>query len=122
VSSIFQPIIGERIHGPLGKFVDIVAIVGTVFGVAVSLGLGALQINSGINRVFGVAEGAVWQLVIIGVVGGVAMISVALGLDKGIKVLSNFNIWMAVALLAFILVTGSTVPRPDRKSTRLNSS
>lgn len=85
VSSIFQPIIGERIHGPLGKFVDIVAIVGTVFGVAVSLGLGALQINSGINRVFGVAEGAVWQLVIIGVVGGVAMISVALGLDKGIK-------------------------------------
>src|SRR5699024_1646925 len=88
VSSIFQPIIGERIRGPLGKFVDIVAIVGTVFGVA---------------------EGAVWQLVIIGVVGGVAMISVALGLDKGIKVLSNFNIWMAVALLAFILVTGSSL-------------
>ncbi|MDN5704046.1 MAG: BCCT family transporter [Yaniella sp.] len=109
VSSIFQPIIGERIHGPVGKFVDIVAIVGTVFGVAVSLGLGALQINSGINRVFGISEGALWQLVIIGVVGGVAMISVALGLDKGIKVLSNLNIWMAVALLVFILLTGSTL-------------
>ena len=50
-----------------------------------------------------------WQLVIIGVVGGVSMISVALGLDKGIKRLSNFNIWMAVALLIFILVTGSTL-------------
>lgn len=109
VSSIFQPILGEGIHGPIGKFIDIVAIIGTVFGVAVSLGLGALQINSGINEVFGIPESAVWQLVIIGVVGGVAMISVALGLDRGIKVLSNVNIWMAIALLAFILVTGSTL-------------
>jgi len=110
VSSIFQPIIGERIHGPIGKFIDIVAIIGTVFGVAVSLGLGTLQINSGINTLFGIPESALWQLVIIGVVGGVSMISVALGLDRGIKRLSNFNIWMAVALLAFILVAGSTLP------------
>ncbi len=109
VSSIFQPILGERIHGPIGRFIDIVSIVGTVFGVAVSLGLGALQINSGINRVLGIPESAVWQLVIIGVVGGVAMISVALGLDRGIKVLSNVNIWMAVAMLVFILLTGSTL-------------
>ena len=109
VSSIFQPILGERIHGRIGKLIDIVAIVGTVFGIAVSLGLGTLQINSGINRLFGISESALWQLVIIGVVGGVSMISVALGLDKGIKRLSNFNIWMAVALLGFILVAGSTL-------------
>lgn len=109
VSSIFQPILGERIHGPIGIFIDIVSIVGTVFGVAVSLGLGALQINSGIHRVLGVPESAVWQLVIIGVVGGVAMISVALGLDRGIKVLSNMNIWLAVGVLVFILFTGSTL-------------
>lgn len=110
VSSIFQPIVGERIHGPVGKLIDIVAIVGTVFGVAVSLGLGTLQINSGINTLFGVAESSIWQLVIIGVVGGVSMISVALGLDRGIKRLSNFNIWMAMALLAFVLVAGATLP------------
>lgn len=109
VSSIFQPIIGERIHGPIGKVIDIVAIIGTIFGIAVSLGLGTLQINSGINRLFGVSESAVWQLVIIGVVGGVSMISVALGLDRGIKRLSSINIIMAVALLAFILVAGSTL-------------
>lgn len=109
VSSIFQPILGEGIHGPIGKFIDIVAIVGTVFGVAVSIGLGTLQINSGINRLFGVPESAIWQLVIIGVVGGASMISVALGLDRGIKRLSNFNIWTAVALLVFIIVTGSTL-------------
>ena len=109
VSSIFQPILGERIHGPIGRFIDIVSIVGTVFGVAVSLGLGALQINSGINHVFGIPESAMWQLIIIGVVGGVAMISVALGLDRGIKVLSNLNIWTAVGLLVFILLTGSTL-------------
>lgn len=108
-SSIFQPLLGERIHGPIGKVIDVVAIIGTVFGVAVSLGLGALQINGGISRVFGIPENAVWQLVIIGVVGGAAMISVALGLDRGIKVLSNVNIWVAVGLLVFILVTGSTL-------------
>ena len=49
VSSIFQPLLGERIHGPIGKLIDVVAIIGTVFGVAVSLGLGALQINGGIS-------------------------------------------------------------------------
>lgn len=109
VSSIFQPLLGDGTHGPIGRTIDVVAIIGTVFGVAVSLGLGALQINGGISRVFGVDESAVWQLVIIGVVGGIAMISVALGLERGIKVLSNINIWVAIGLLIFILVTGSTL-------------
>ncbi|MEE6282428.1 BCCT family transporter [Georgenia sp. MJ170] len=109
VSSIFQPILGERIHGRIGKTIDIVAIVGTVFGVAVSIGLGTLQINGGLSQVLGVPENAGWQLIIIGVVSGLAMISVALGLDKGIKVLSNINIVMAVALLVFILATGATL-------------
>ncbi|WGH82940.1 BCCT family transporter [Auritidibacter ignavus] len=109
VSSIFQPILGERIHGPIGKFIDVVAIVGTVFGVAVSIGLGTLQINGGLGQLFGIPDSAGWQLIIIGVVTGVALISVALGLDKGIKVLSNINIVMAIGLLIFVLVTGSTL-------------
>jgi len=106
VSSIFQPILGEGIHGPIGKFIDIVAIIGTVFGIAVSVGLGTLQINGGLNQLWGVPESAGWNLIIIGVVSGLALISVSLGLDKGIKVLSNINIVMAVLLMLFVLFTG----------------
>ena len=106
VSSIFQPILGRRIHGPIGKFIDIVAIIGTVFGVAVSIGLGVLQINGGLGQLFGIPQNAGWQLIIIGVVTAIAMISVGLGLERGIKVLSNVNIVSAVALLLFVLVAG----------------
>ncbi|MGO1510968.1 MAG: BCCT family transporter [Actinomycetaceae bacterium] len=109
VSSIFQPILGERIHGPIGRFIDIVAIVGTIFGIAVSVGLGTLQINGGMAQLFGIPENSMWQLIIIAVVCGAALISVALGLEKGIKVLSNLNIVAAVALLLFVLLAGSTL-------------
>lgn len=109
VSSIFQPILGERIHGPIGKIIDVVAIIGTVFGIAVSIGLGTLQINGGLAQVIGIPENALWQLIIIGVVCGLATISVSLGLDKGIKVLSNINIVMAVLMLIFIIVLGPTL-------------
>ena len=108
VSSIFQPILGEGIHGPVGKFIDVVAIIGTVFGIAVSIGLGTLQINGGLNQLFGVPENAGWNLIIIGVVCGLALISVSLGLEKGIKVLSNFNIVAAVLLMLFVLVAGGS--------------
>ena len=106
VSSIFQPLLGKRIHGPVGKLIDVVAIIGTVFGVAVSIGLGVLQINGGLSQLFGIPENAGWQLIIIGVVTLIAMISVGLGLERGIKVLSNINIVAAVGLLLFVLVAG----------------
>ncbi|ASK66075.1 multidrug DMT transporter permease [Brachybacterium avium] len=110
VSSIFQPLLGEGIHGPIGKTIDIIAIIGTVFGVAVSVGLGTLQINGGLNQLFGVPENAGWNLIIIGVVCGLALISVSMGLDKGIKVLSNFNIVVAVLMLIFVLLaSGATL-------------
>ena len=108
VSSIFQPLLGEGIHGPIGKFIDVVAIIGTVFGIAVSIGLGTLQINGGLNQLFGVPESAGWNLIIIGVVCGLALISVSLGLEKGIKVLSNINIVAAVLLMLFVLVAGGS--------------
>ncbi|MDK1475198.1 BCCT family transporter [Streptomyces sp. 549] len=109
VSSILHPILGERIHGPIGKTVDITAVMGTLFGVAVSIGLGTMQINSGLSELFGIAESRTVQLAIIVVVTAIATASVAAGLDKGIKRLSNINISMAVGLLLFVLVAGPTL-------------
>ncbi|TNC16657.1 BCCT family transporter [Georgenia sp. 311] len=109
VSSIFQPILGERIHGPVGAAIDVVAIVGTIFGVGVSVGLGTLQINSGLNSLWGLEEGRLVQVAIIVAVSVIAVISVSVGLEKGIKRLSNLNIVMAVGLLAFVIATGPTL-------------
>ncbi|WP_398694613.1 BCCT family transporter [Streptomonospora wellingtoniae] len=107
VSSIFHPFLGDRINGPIGRAIDITAVMGTLFGVAVSLGLGTLQINSGLSALFGVPESKTAQVVIIAVITLIAVTSVSLGLDKGVRRLSNINIVMAVALLLFIIVTGA---------------
>jgi choline/carnitine/betaine transport len=109
VSSIFHPLLGDRIHGPVGQVIDVTAIVGTMFGVAVSVGLGTLQINSGLGTLFGIPENRVVQIAIIAAVSALAIVSVVLGLDRGIKRLSNLNIGVAVALLAFVVVTGPTL-------------
>ena len=109
VSSIFSPLLGDKVFGPLGKTIDVVAVIGTVFGVATSVGLGTLQINAGLNELFGIAVSPYVQMLIIAIVTTIACISVALGLEKGIKRLSNLNIAMAVGLLIFILITGPTL-------------
>lgn len=107
VSSVFHPFIGERVHGPLGRTIDIVAVLGTLFGVAVTIGLGTMQINSGLNTLFGVEESRLTQLALIAVVTLIAVVSVATGLDVGIKWLSLVNIVLAVALLVFVFLAAS---------------
>lgn len=109
VSSVFQPFLGDRINGPIGRTIDIIAVLGTLFGVAVTIGLGTLQMNSGLNTLFGLEESRVSQLVLIAIVTTVAVISVATGLDVGIKWLSTINIYMAVGLLVFVFLAGSTL-------------
>ncbi|TCN47380.1 choline/carnitine/betaine transport [Rhodococcus sp. SMB37] len=109
VSSIFAPILGVRIYGPIGHAIDVLAILGTVFGVATSVGLGTLQINAGLAQLFDLEESGFIQIGLIAIVTVMAGISVALGLDKGIKRLSNLNIGMAVGLLVFVLVTGPSL-------------
>lgn len=108
ISSIFQPLLGERIHGPIGKTIDCISIVSTVFGIAVSVGFGALQINSGVDIMYGVPFGGYIQAGIIAVVTAAGVTSVLMGMDKGIKRLSYINILLAIALMIFILMTGST--------------
>ncbi|MFW9252955.1 BCCT family transporter [Corynebacterium amycolatum] len=109
VSSIFAPLLGTRIYSWPGKLIDAVAIIGTVVGIAVSVGMGALQINSGAARVIGTPENSTVQLILIAIIIVIASISVARGLDKGIKVLSNANIWAAMALMVFVLLMGPTL-------------
>jgi len=109
ISSLFYPILGERAFGPWGWAVDVIAVLGTLFGVATSLGLGALQLNSGLGYLFGLATTGPVQVVLIAIITGIAATSVALGLDKGVRRLSQLNIVLAMALLAFVLMVGPTV-------------
>ena len=107
-SALF-PLIGNRINGPIGHAIDIFAVLGTMFGVATSLGFGVLQVNAGFNYLFGLPISPSVQLMLIAVITGMATISAGTGLDRGVKRLSELNIILAVALLAFVLLTGSTV-------------
>ncbi|GGW89195.1 BCCT family transporter [Alteromonas halophila] len=107
--SALYPMIGEKIYGWPGHIVDIFAVTSTVFGVSTSLGLGASQINSGLNYLLGVPESTGVQIwLMVGVVA-LAVVSVATGLEKGIRRLSETNMILALLLLLFILIAGPTV-------------
>jgi len=107
--SALYPIIGERIYGPIGHAVDVFAVIGTVFGIAVSLGLGVLQMNTGLNFLFGIPVDVITQTFLIFGVLALAAVSVATGLDKGIRRLSELNMSLAVLLMLLVLVLGSTI-------------
>lgn len=109
IRSSLYPLIGERIHGPMGHAVDTFAVLGTIFGLATSLGLGVIQINSGLHYLFGVQVGAGVQMALIAGITLVATVSAFTGLDRGVRRLSELNMVLAVLLLAFILMAGPTV-------------
>ncbi|MFZ5969511.1 MAG: glycine betaine uptake BCCT transporter [Bacillota bacterium] len=110
ISSIFIPLLGEeRVKGPIGQTVDILAVFATVAGVATSLGLGTLQINSGLNYLFGLPENTAVQVGIVAVVTVMFMMSAVTGLDKGIKFLSNLNLSIAGILTVLAFLIGPTV-------------
>jgi len=109
IRSVFYPIFGERIHGPIGNTIDILATVATLFGVATSLGLGVQQVNAGLSHLFGIPQSTTVQVVLITGITGLAAWSVVKGLDAGIKRLSQLNIVFAGALLLFVLLLGPTL-------------
>ncbi len=109
ISSMFYTVLGRRIYGFWGWVIDIIAVLGTLFGVAVSVGLGTLQLNSGLHYLLGVPTGASAQIVIVAVITVVATVSVALGLDRGIKRLSQFNIAIALLIMLFVWLAGPTL-------------
>jgi glycine betaine transporter len=109
ISSTLKPIFGDKMNGPWGVVVDVLAVFATAFGVATSLGFGAVQINAGLNHLFGLEIGFLSQFMIIVVVTVLFIISAWSGLSKGIKYLSNTNMVLAVLLLIIILVVGPTL-------------
>lgn len=109
IRSIFHPLLGDKIYGPIGDIIDIISVIATIFGLATSLGLGAQQINAGLEYLFSVENSNSVQVIIIVVITVLATLSLILGLDKGIRKLSEWNMRLAISLLVFILVVGPTL-------------
>ena len=107
--SALYPMIGDRIYGPIGHITDIFAIIGTTFSVATTLGYGVLQIGSGINHLFGVTPNT-WMMVMLVVsITTVATLSVASGLNKGVRLLSELNLLLAIILIVMVVALGPTI-------------
>jgi choline/glycine/proline betaine transport protein len=108
VRSALYPIFGRRIDGVLGHAVDTAAVLGTVFGVATSLGIGVVFLNIGLNELFGVPVGLGAQIGLAALAVTMAAISATTGVDKGIRLLSQLNVLLALSLAGWVLVTGKT--------------
>lgn len=109
IRSVFYPILGDRVKGPIGSAIDILAVIATLFGVATSLGLGVQQINAGLNHVFSIGENSTNQVILIAMITMAATISVVTGLNRGIRRLSEFNMTLALSIMIFVAVVGPTV-------------
>jgi choline/glycine/proline betaine transport protein len=109
IRSALYPIAGKRVRGLLGHSVDIAAVLGTIFGVATSLGIAVVQLNFGLGLLFGVPEGRVAQIGLITLAVVMATLSAVSGVDRGIKALSKLTVVLALALVAFVLLAGDTV-------------
>lgn len=108
VRSALYPLIGKKVDGPIGHATDIAAVLGTIFGVATSLGIGVVSLNVGLNLVFGLPQGLATQAALIILAVVIAAVSATTGVEKGIKLISQVNVLLAIVLALFILVTGRT--------------
>ncbi|AXY41372.1 BCCT family transporter [Halomonas sp. JS92-SW72] len=108
IRSCLQPLFGKRVEGGLGDAVDVLAVFGTVFGIATTLGLGVQQMNAGLGALFGL-ESSVWlQLAVTAVIMSVATFSVVSGVKRGVRLLSEANFWLSIAVVVFLLLFGPT--------------
>lgn len=107
-ASALYSLLGDRIYGWPGNLVDILAVFGTLFGLATSLGIGGTQVGAGLNTLFGIPNTTLTQVLIICAITSVAVVSVMLGVDKGIRNLSLANLWLALGLMLFVFAFGPT--------------
>ncbi|MQA63160.1 MAG: BCCT family transporter [Actinophytocola sp.] len=109
IRSALFPIFGKRIHGPIGDAVDLAAVIGTIFGIAVSLGIGVVQLNFGLNFLFDIPVGTAAQIGLIAVAVLMATVSAVAGIDKGIRRLSELNVVLAIVLMIYVLVNENPI-------------
>lgn len=107
VSTALEPVTGSN---PVVKnTIDVLAVISTVIGIATSVGLGVLQMNGGLNAVFGIVHSVGMQMGIIFIVFISYVISSTTGLEKGIRFLSNFNLGIALGIFIFVFIAGPSV-------------
>lgn len=109
IRSGLYPIFGERIHGWIGHTVDTAAVVTTVFGIAAALGVGIIQLNFGLNYMFGIAQSVWTQIILVVLIVAFSTLSAVTGVERGIRRLSELNVLLAVLLLLFLLLAGKTL-------------
>ncbi|MFO3688708.1 BCCT family transporter [Staphylococcus felis] len=109
ISKTLRPLFGDKVDGPLGTVIDVLAVFATIIGVAVSLGVGTLQINGGLHYLFGIPQNFLVQAIIIIIVTILFLVSAWSGLSKGIQYLSNLNMGLAGVLLLITMIVGPTV-------------
>ncbi|MFC3398324.1 choline BCCT transporter BetT [Microbacterium amylolyticum] len=108
IRSMLRPLFGSRIDGWLGHSVDIAAVLGTVFGIATSLGIGVVQLNYGLYLMFGIPEGVGAQIGLIVLSIIMATLSTVSGVEKGIRRMSELNIVLAIVLLVYVIIADKT--------------
>lgn len=110
IRSALYPLIGDKIYGPIGHAVDVFAILGTLFGIATTLGLSVVQINAGINYLWPqIPVNITVQIIAIALITAAATLSVVAGMDKGVKRLSIMNMVLAIGLMTFVFMVGPTI-------------
>lgn len=109
ISAVFRPLLGDRVDGPVGKAIDVLAVVATLVGIAASLGQGTLQIDAGLATVFGLPSGVGLQLAIIAITAIAYMLSASTPINKGVNFLSQTSIYLAAVLVLYFLIVGPTL-------------
>lgn len=107
--SVFYPLLGDRIYGTIGDIIDVIAVVATLFGLATTLGLGVQQVGAGLKYLFDIPNTTVTHVILIALITSAATVSVVLGLDKGVRVLSELNMRLAIVFLVAMLILGPTI-------------
>lgn len=108
IRSVLAPIFGKRVHGVPGHTVQVAAVLGTIFGISVSLGIGVVFLNYGLSYIFGIPNNLSIQIALMAAAVGITVISTVTGVDKGIRRLSELNVLLCIVLILFVLFTGDT--------------